>query len=67
MSCGTYAAHIHGLDLAWLWLWHRPVAIALIQPIAREPSYVLGAALKRHKIKVTYRSSHRGAVVNESD
>ena len=23
-------SHRYGLDLAWLWLWHRPVAIAPI-------------------------------------
>ena len=36
-----------GLDPALLWLWHRPAAIALIQPLAWEPPYAMGAALKR--------------------
>ena len=34
------------LDLALLWLWHRPVATALIQPLAWEPPYATGTALK---------------------
>ena len=34
-----------------LWLWCRPVATALIQPLAWEPLYAVGAALKRKKTK----------------
>ena len=30
-----------------MWLWVRPVAIDLIGPIAWEPPYATGAALKR--------------------
>ena len=41
----------HGLDLALLWLWHRPAARALIRPLAWELPYVVGAALKRQKTK----------------
>ena len=42
---------IHGLaqwvkDLALLWLWYRPVAIAPIQPLAWEPPCATGVALK---------------------
>ena len=29
------------------WLWHRPVAIALIRPLAWEPPHAAGVALKR--------------------
>ena len=36
-------------DLAWLWLWYKPVATAPIQPLARELPYVTGAALKKKK------------------
>ena len=38
-----------GLDpmLLWLWLWRRPAATALIEPLACEPPYAEGAALKR--------------------
>ena len=35
------------LDLALLWLWCRPAAIAPVQPLAWEPPYALGEALKR--------------------
>jgi len=38
-------------DPALLWLWHRPVAIAPIGPLAWEPPYVAGMALKAKKIK----------------
>ena len=41
----------HGLDLALLWLWCRPAATALIQPLAWEPPYAVGVALKRLKKK----------------
>ena len=34
---------------ALLWLWRRPAATALIQPLAWEPPYATGAALKRQK------------------
>ena len=32
-----------------LWLWWRPAAATLIQPLAWEPPYAAGAALKRKK------------------
>ena len=31
------------------WLWHRPVATALIRPLAWEPPFAMSAALKRQK------------------
>ena len=43
--------HRLDLDLAWLWLWCKLAAVALIQPLAREPPYAAGAALKRQKNK----------------
>ena len=49
MSCG--AGHRHGSDLAVLWLWCRLVAVALIGPLAWEPPYAAGVALKSKKIK----------------
>ena len=45
VSCGVGC----GLDLAWLWLWCRPAAVALIGPLAWEPPYAVGVALKRKK------------------
>ena len=40
-----------GSDLALLWLWRRPAATAPIRPLAWEPPYAVGAALKRRKKK----------------
>ena len=34
-------------DLALLWLWCRPVTTSQIGPLAWEPPYATGAALKR--------------------
>ena len=36
-------------DLALLWLWCRPTAVAPIGPLAWEPPYAVGAALKSEK------------------
>ena len=49
MSCGI--GHRRGLDLAWLWLWGRPAAVAPIRHLAWEPPYALGATLKSKKRK----------------
>ena len=49
MSCGV--GRRHGLDLALLWLWHRLATTAPIGPLAWEPPYAMGAALKRQKKK----------------
>ena len=38
-------------DLAWLGLWCRPAAIALIRPLAWDLPYIAGAALKKKKEK----------------
>ena len=35
--------------LLWLWLWFRPAAVALIQPVAWELPYAMNEALKRKK------------------
>ena len=48
MNCGV--GRRCGLDLVLLWLWCRPAAIAPIQPLAWEPPYDSGMALKS-KIK----------------
>ena len=44
MSCGVGCRRY--LDLALLWLWCRPAATALIRPLAWEPPFAMGAALK---------------------
>ena len=36
----------HGSDLELLWLWHRPVAIAAIQPLTWDPPYAMCIVLK---------------------
>ena len=40
------------LDTALLWLWCRPAAAALIEPLAQEPPYDAGAVLKKKKMGV---------------
>ena len=45
MRCGV--GRRRSLDLAFLWLWSRLVATALIRPLFWEPPYAAGAALKR--------------------
>ena len=35
------------LDLALLWLWGRPAAVAPIQPLAWELPYAVGVAFKK--------------------
>jgi len=42
VSCGVGCRR--GSDPALLWLWRRPVATALIQPLAWEPPYAAGVA-----------------------
>ena len=49
MSCGV--GHRCGLDLVLLWLWCRPAAAAPIGPLAWEPPYATGVALKTQKTK----------------
>ena len=34
-----------------LWLWRRPIAVALIRPLAWELPYAVGAALKKDQKK----------------
>ena len=46
MSCGVDRC---GSDLALLSLWCRPAAIAPIGPLAWEPPYAAGAALKKER------------------
>ena len=47
MSCGV--GRRCSSDLALLWLWRRPVATALIGPLAWEPPYAVGMALEKAK------------------
>ena len=58
MSCGVDCRR--DSDSALLWLWCRPVAAALIGPLAWEPPYAAGAAQevakKRPKKKKKFHS-----------
>ena len=47
MSCGVGSSHSPDPEL--LWLWCRPAAITLIRPLAWEPPYAAGVALKEAK------------------
>ena len=47
MSYGV--GHRRGLDPELLWLWCWPVTTVPIEPLAWEPPYAVGAALKRQK------------------
>ena len=47
MAVSYGVGHKRGLDLVLLWLWYMPVAIAPIRPLAWEPPYAAGAALKQ--------------------
>ncbi len=49
MSCGVGCRR--SSDPALLWLWRRPVATALIRPLAWEPPYAAGVALEMQKDK----------------
>ena len=39
-------------DLALLWLWGRMTSVALMRPLAWEPPYAAGAALKKRQKKM---------------
>ena len=47
MSYGV--VHRHSLNPTLVWLWHRPAATTLIQPLAGELSYATVTALKKPK------------------
>ena len=51
MSCGVGRRVGLNLVLLLLWLWCRPIAAAPIGPLAWEPPYAAGAALKSNKQK----------------
>ena len=53
MSCGV--GHRGDLDPALPWLWCRPAAVAPIQPLAWEPPYATGVALKKQKKKKKFK------------
>ena len=59
VSCGV--GHRCGSDPALPWPWCRPVAAALIGPLAWEPPYAVGAALNNKQTKKPHPPhTHRG-------
>ena len=50
MSCGV--DHRHGSDPESLWLWRRPAATVPIRPLAWEPPYASGVALRKSKKRI---------------
>ena len=50
MSCGV--GHRHSLDPVFLWLWCRPAAAALIQPLAWEYTCAADVALKKKELSL---------------
>ena len=55
MSYGAGCRCGSGPMLLMLWLWHKATAVALIQPLAWEPQYAAGTALKNKTNKQTKR------------
>ena len=51
MSCGV--GHRHSLDPVPV-VWRRLAATVQIRPLAQEPPYAVGAALKKAKINCNY-------------
>ena len=54
MSCGV--GRRRGLDFALLWLWPRLVARALIQSLAWNSPYAVGAAIKTRQKDIFFRN-----------
>ena len=47
--CHELWCRSRGSNLVWMWLWRKPAAAALIQPLAWGLPYARGVALKRQK------------------
>ena len=59
--------HRHSLDLGLLWLWFRLAAASPIRPLAWEPLYAAGTALKKQKKKKEEKKSHQATFLWPSD
>ena len=59
-SCGR--GRRRGLHLVWLWLWYRLAATDLIRPLAWEPPYAAGVALKKRPKKKKKKKKKKGIV-----
>ena len=60
MSCG--AGRRHSSDLMLLWLWCRLAVIGPIQPLAWEPPYAVGVALKKKNWEETDQNVNRSHI-----
>ena len=60
MSCGL--GRRRGSNPALLWLWGRPAAAAPIRPLAWEPPYAVGVALKSKKKKKIFFCKGKGSL-----
>ena len=61
MSCRV--GRRRGSDYALLWLWCRPAAVAPIRPLAWEPPYATGAALKNQKKGAFFLNAHCSVII----
>ena len=55
------------MDLAWLWLWRRVAAAALIRPLAWEPPYATCSPKKPKKERERKRERERERERNSHD
>ena len=63
MICGVGCRR--GSNPTLLWLWCRAAAVALIQPLAWEPTNAVGVSLKRQKKKkATVDTMHEPTLVH---
>ena len=62
MSCRI--GHRHGLDLAFLWLWHGPMAAAPIPLLAWELPDPEGATFKKNRKKMDNSFFHETSLRN---
>ena len=68
MNCGVGGRH--SSDLVLPWLWRRLAALVPIGPLAWEPPYAVGAALKKQqkkKKKYMHPNVHRSTIYNSQD
>ena len=63
MSSGV--GHKCGSDPVLLWLWQRLATAALIQPLAWQPPYAMGAALKKRQKKKTKKKDKKKKIINK--
>ena len=60
-----YVGHRCGLDSVLLWLWRGLAATAPIGPLAWEPLYAAGTALKKKKKKKKKKQKRKKILKNE--